>query len=362
MSSKLFGCAPEHVRPVTSEEAKTIVRSPDETSVSEIARQLPRGATEGITRAVQLDVSSFPAPMPVSPVETMMPPADVPVPSSQSSGVEDQPDQEPGVPVTPSDAKHPEIRVEIPTVEDPKDVPVPYDDDDDLVCEGLYCHDVDCNALEDSEENLAWRCEILVTEADIQSWRASDSPEEMSFLVSAAKRQRAEVKLSELSAAERAEFTAAKDSEISNWLKTGTVQKNVSQSNCPRTDSQVPLDPDLETVDEAHRDPSKANNDRKAKARLVVLGYLDPQITEVPRDSPTLNRHSKMLLLQLIASKSWDLPSFDIRAAVLQGKPQQGRVLVLEPVPELAAKMNLKPEEICRLAMSAYGLIDAPFL
>ena len=115
-------------------------------------------------------------------------------------------------------------------------------------------------------------------------------------------------------------------------------------------------------VDEADRDPNKTNNARKAKARLVVLGYLDPQITEIPRDSPTLNRHSKMLLLQLIASKSWDLRSFDIRAAFLQGKPQEGRVLGLAPVPELAAKMNLRPDEICRLTKSAYGLIDAPYL
>ena len=95
---------------------------------------------------------------------------------------------------------------------------------------------------------------------------------------------------------------------------------------------------------------------------MVVLGYLDPNLTEVPRDSPTLGRQSKMLLLQLISSKGWSLGSFDIKAAFLQGKPQKDRVIGLEPVPELATKMGLRPEEICRLAKSAYGLIDAPFL
>ena len=69
-----------------------------------------------------------------------------------------------------------------------------------------------------------------------------------------------------------------------------------------------------------------------------------------------------MLLLQLIASMSWDLRSFDIKAAFLQGKPQSGRILGLEPVPELAAKMGLNKDEICRLTKSAYGLIDAPFM
>ena len=100
----------------------------------------------------------------------------------------------------------------------------------------------------------------------------------------------------------------------------------------------------------------------KPKARLVVLGYLDPNLTEVPRDSPTLGRQSKMLLLQLIVSHGWSLGSFDIKAAFLQGKPQDNRVMGLEPVPELAAAMQLQPQEVCKLDKSAYGLIDAPFL
>ena len=79
----------------------------------------------------------------------------------------------------------------------------------------------------------------------------------------------------------------------------------------------------------------------KPTARLVVLGYLDPDLTEIPRDSPTLGRQSRMLLLQLIASKAWSLGSVDIRAAFLQGKPQQDRIIGIEPVPELSKAMNL---------------------
>eukprot|EP00435_Cladocopium_sp_Y103_P007543 s1620_g2.t1 len=54
--------------------------------------------------------------------------------------------------------------------------------------------------------------------------------------------------------------------------------------------------------------------------------------------------------------------SFDIRAAFLQGRPQQDRVMGLEPVPELSKAMQLKPDEVCNLDKSAYGLIDAPYL
>ena len=108
----------------------------------------------------------------------------MPVPLSQHSGVEEQPDQEPDLPSTPSQENQDREPEEIPIPDEPEDVPIPDDDDDDdLVCEGLYCHDVDSNALETPEDGMAWRCEVLVSEADIQAWRESPDPEEMLFLV-----------------------------------------------------------------------------------------------------------------------------------------------------------------------------------
>ena len=93
-----------------------------------------------------------------------------------------------------------------------------------------------------------------------------------------------------------------------------------------------------------------------------MLGYLDPKLEEVPRDSPTLNKTSRMIVLQTIASHTWKMRSFDIKAAFLQGQPQADRVIAIDPVPELRKAMNLKPQEICRLNKGAYGLIDAPYL
>ena len=54
-----------------------------------------------------------------------------------------------------------------------------------------------------------------------------------------------------------------------------------------------------------------------------------------------------MLLLQVVASMGWNLRSFDIKAAFLQGKNQKDRVLAIEPVAEIINMMNLKPQEIC---------------
>eukprot|EP00435_Cladocopium_sp_Y103_P025811 s1152_g6.t1 len=222
MSSKLFRCAPEHVRPVSAEEARTIVVQPREPAISEIAQQLPADVSGVMTRYVNRSNQNFPDSFPSdTPPVSNTNPHDVPVPPSQSSVSEAQPDDEPELPVEPESNMAPPENLP----EKPEEIPIPEEDDDDLVCEGLYCHDVDHNVLEDLDENVGWRSEILVTEADIQDWRQSDHPEDLAFLVSAAKKQRAEVRLTELTASEKAEFVKAKDAEVSNWLQTGTALK-----------------------------------------------------------------------------------------------------------------------------------------
>ena len=137
-------------------------------------------------------------------------------------------------------------------------------------------------------------------------------------------------------------------------VKTGTISKILRH--------QVPQDQILrcrwiltwKSIDDEEKVKLKLTKNVKAKARLVILGYLDPKIDEVPRDSPTLGRHSKMLLLQLIASKGWSLRSFDIKARFLQGKNQKDRILAIEPVPEIIKMMGLTPQEICKLEKGAY--------
>ena len=102
--------------------------------------------------------------------------------------------------------------------------------------------------------------------------------------------------------------------------------------------------------------------DQKSKSKIGDTRISRPQDRSASRDSPTLGRHSKMLMLQLIASMGWDLQSFDIKAAFLQGKPQTDRVLGVEPVPELIKALKLQPNEVCKLEKGAYGLIDAPYM
>lgn len=170
------------------------------------------------------------------------------------------------------------------------------------------------------------------------------------------------MKLSQLTSQEKAQFDKAKEAEIQNWLNTGTVSKILREKipheqilRCRWILTWKPIDP-------AESDSKTTTPGHKAKARLVILGYFWILNWKIFLDSPTLGKNSKMLLLQLIASSGWTLKSFDIKAAFLQGKPQQNRVLGVEPVPEMIKMMQMKPNEVCKLEKGACGLVDAPYL
>ena len=324
MLSKLYRCAPEHIRPVTAAEAQTIILEPDDPSGSEIARHLGQIRGQGTVQAIDL-TSPNDTEIPIVPDHTEEP---FPIteeinsgnpPASTSSELEGQPDQEPGVDNGSTDQSQDDpnldnnLELPAPSVEN---IPVPEDGDDELMEIGLWCQDTGSSSYvaDNPSPQEAWRCEFVIEDRDINEWRESEDSEAMSFLVSAARRQKAEVKLAHLSPKEQEEFQAAKSKEINNWLKTNTVEKILRNKLSPEQILRCrwiltwkPLEP--------HDVDPKNPKSHKAKARLVVLGYLDPQITELPRDAPTLGRHTRMLALQLIASMSWKLQSFDISAA-----------------------------------------------
>ena len=87
--------------------------------------------------------------------------------------------------------------------------------------ESLYMHDEMCFNL---QEEQMYRYEIDINQRDIDHWKEETHPEEMSFLVSAAKRQRSEVKISKPFPAKIGScFEEAKAKEVESWLATSTV-------------------------------------------------------------------------------------------------------------------------------------------
>ena len=227
----------------------------------------------------------------------------------------------------------------------------------------LLSEDVPDALTENLPEATGWRVEFELPLPQPLSEHKPDPLESWIMLATSAKKQRTEVKLCELTPEERQEFETAKQAEVQNWIQTGTLSKVLK--------SQIPADQILKcrwiltwkALDQVGLEPQKVKSrTHKAKARLVVLGYLDPKIEEIPRDSPTLGRTARMMILQILASHRFPMRSFDIKAAFLQGRPQSSRVMAIDPVPELRQAMKMSPNEVGKLNKGAYGLIDAPYL
>ena len=98
----------------------------------------------------------------------------------------------------------------------------------------------------------------------------------------------------------------------------------------------------------------------KAKARLCVLGFQDPDLTEVPRDSPTLSATSEALIMQWVASHKYRLISGDSKTAILSGD-EDVRNIFISPLDDVRQMVNLDHETVLlRLRKAVYGLVNAP--
>ncbi len=208
-------------------------------------------------------------------------------------------------------------------------------------------------------QDQCWEYEVHFTEEEIRQVLHPDTQLDV-FIATIAKKQTAEVRLSSLNAEHRAEFERARAKEVDQWLDTGTLRR------IPR--SKIPMENIMRCrwiltwKDLDPNDLNPGDSRQKAKARLVILGYGDPNIEDIPRDSPTLQRESRSVLLQICASKQWVIEAFDIKTTFLRGSRRDNRLLGVEPPEEMRSRMGLRADKICELRKSAYGLVNAPYL
>ena len=98
--------------------------------------------------------------------------------------------------------------------------------------------------------------------------------------------------------------------------------------------------------------PKLINGEWKSKARLVARGF-EEDSSKFRSDSPTCMKESIRVMLATSASCKWDVNSFDIKAAFLQGKLIQREVYLKPP------KEAKSPEKLWKLRKVVYGLSDA---
>ena len=202
-------------------------------------------------------------------------------------------------------------------------------------------------------EEQAFCLEIPVNSQTMQGWFKETDMSEMACIASAGKRARAEVSLKTLNAEEKKLFDQAKEKELSCWMQTNAIRPILRQKMNP------------EQILRSRWILTWKQDDtigRKAKARLVVLGYMDPKLTEISRDSPTLSKEGRATILQCVASAKFELISFDITTAFLRGKADANNPLAMEPPSELRQKLGMSNDQVCEPVGNAYGRVDAPLL
>ena len=166
------------------------------------------------------------------------------------------------------------------------------------------------------------------------------------FAVNSARRKRVEVSERKLTESDRKLFRKAKELELQSWLDHRVFdlvkKKFVDQERVMRA-----------------RWVLTWKSTGKAKARLCVLGFQDPDLTEVPRDSPTLSAASEALIMQWVASHKYRLISGDIKTAFLSGD-EDIRNIFISPPDDVRQMLNLDYETVLRLRQAVYGLVNAP--
>ena len=181
-----------------------------------------------------------------------------------------------------------------------------------------------------------------------------------------ARRRRAEVKVSTLSAEQKRELVKAKDKELSTFVKYSVVETASRQGISPSALMKM-------------RWVVTLTDDCSLKARLVVQRFTDQRLGKIPTSSPTASRRSRQIFLTLAGSLGFQTHKRDVKCAFLQGDLDEQRVddddddvkfkiesgqpfsdTFCEPVTEFSRKLQLEHHQCIRLLKAVYGLVNAP--
>ena len=170
------------------------------------------------------------------------------------------------------------------------------------------------------------------------------------YFVGQLRRKAVEVSERRLTPSEQ-EFRAAKEIEIKNFLSADAFEALPAHLQ-PNKDQAVGMRWILTWK-------LRDDGSRKAKARAVLLGYMDPCYEHRCTAAPVMTRQSRQMHLQMAAWKRWKIRKGDVSGAFLQGR-EYPDTLYCTPTKEICEAMNIPENSITRLKRAVYGLVDAP--
>ncbi|CAL1164199.1 unnamed protein product [Cladocopium goreaui] len=175
-------------------------------------------------------------------------------------------------------------------------------------------------------------------------------------------------------------FDRAKDKEVASFLKSEAVRKCISKEeeeegkNSGRvmkcrwvlTWKDTPPDERQASQQDAHENAGTLftpSGDRKAKARIVLLGYQHPDLLnpEFRSSAPVQSTLTRHLTFQLSVQNQWPIEGMDLSTAFLQTeKNQEQNRIWTSGVRELRAALGVSEGGIMRILKDFYGSTTAP--
>ena len=279
----------------------------------------------------------------LSPQEEEMPEASQDTPPPGDPPDPPTADPEPSQNVETQEASLPSV-----VSQEPQEVPIPIDDDEELIMEHEECepiphkHDVMEVSIEVRPEDIS--------ENSLCLWEVL---EDCFTVQTPSKQRRVEVNFRKLNQEEKAKFEVAMKKEWQSWIDN-KVTSLCKSRGIPR---ERVIRARWVLVWKKSSDPD--DRSKTPKARLVLVGWQDPELGKIATDSPTLRKESKNLILSICAGKKWKIWGADIKTAFLSGDPAD-RQLYFRPPQEIKGWMNLSDDDLFKLEKAAYGLAEAP--
>ena len=198
------------------------------------------------------------------------------------------------------------------------------------------------------------------------------------FLVK--KMRDSEVIFGKLSPEHRALFTRAKLKEVNSFLQNQAVRRCIDDKEiCEALGSDrvlkarwvlvwklIPPEDKEEAKKDAATNPETvrtADGSKKAKARIVLLGYQHPELgsPDYKTSSPVQSVLARNLTYQMVCQHSWNMEGLDLATAFLQTEPTNADArLWTTGVAELREALNVGLEGVMKIMKNIYGSTTAP--
>eukprot|EP00435_Cladocopium_sp_Y103_P029592 s669_g7.t1 len=200
--------------------------------------------------------------------------------------------------------------------------------------------------------------EVLITEVDDlpDGWIVVDDHMELADAWVVQNLRKNEANERAMTSDERAQMTAAKAKELTQFFQNEVWEfaDNMTEGDKKRIiTARWVL---TWKVDEETGLP-------RAKARLVLRGFEDPDLTKIKTTSPTAGRTARQIFLTIAGNNMWILVVGDVTAAFLSGSGSEFKRRILVRLPaDCGPILGITGPCFMKMNKSAYGLSDAPLL